>query len=266
MMTHICRQVERSWFAFLIPGPPHNRSRELANDLPLSKPPLRTSNRRDLRRIRVLRRFGASASVHDRNLGTLVPSVLSSLRAPNDLPIVVATDRSRWSFGFTFADQSVIVLSIHLARHARRPLAVPGSAEARVAIKPARFRTAFRASSAPWPWCRVTGWRVMKRVMCRSRITSRHPRGLRHARISTTAFIRKSQGRTRRHLPSVLEFKERDCLWRQSFAAVAVRSCCSSPSSRTSDSHLSGKPPSLITRRIASAQKPSAAGKFSMSR
>jgi integrase/recombinase XerD len=34
-----------------------------------------------------------------------------------------------------------------------------------------------------WPWCRVTGWRIIKRVMHHSGIKGRHacPRGLRHA-------------------------------------------------------------------------------------
>ena len=34
-----------------------------------------------------------------------------------------------------------------------------------------------------WPWCRVTGWRIIKRVMGRIGINGRHacPRGLRHA-------------------------------------------------------------------------------------
>jgi integrase/recombinase XerD len=34
-----------------------------------------------------------------------------------------------------------------------------------------------------WPWCRVTGWRIIKRVMRRIGISGRHacPRGLRHA-------------------------------------------------------------------------------------
>ena len=86
---------------------------------------------------------------------------------------------------FQLESSIVTIVTLKRRKHVVREVPIPPDLSARleVAFSLRRLQQGADAMRRLWPWCRVTAWRLIKKVMEIARVFGRRacPRGLRHA-------------------------------------------------------------------------------------